>query len=53
MQEKLSKNVAKEQKVGFRGMLLGTLTASLLRNLSTGKDAIRVVEVMIKAVQDF
>ena len=27
------KNEAKEQKYGFRGMLLGTLGAGLLRNL--------------------
>ena len=30
-------NEAKEQKVGFHGMLLGTLGAILLGNLLTGK----------------
>ena len=32
---------AKEQKVGFLGMLLGTLGASLKGNLLTGKGTIR------------
>ena len=31
------KNEAKEQKGGFFGMLLGTIGASLLGNLSTSK----------------
>ena len=35
------KNEAKEQKGGFPRMLLGTLGASLLGNLSTGKGTIR------------
>ena len=35
------KNEAKEQKGGFLRMLLGTLSASLLGNLLTGKDTIR------------
>ena len=35
------KNEAKEQKVGFLGMLLDTLGASLLGNLLTGKATIR------------
>ena len=35
------KNEAKEQKGGFRSMLLGTLGASLLGNLSTGKGLFR------------
>ena len=30
-------NEAKEQKCGFLGMLLGTLGASLLRNMLTGR----------------
>ena len=34
---KTIKNKAEEQKGGFIGMLLGTLGASLLRNLLTGK----------------
>ena len=40
------KNEAKEQKRGFLGMLLGTVGASLLGNLLTGKGTIR-------ASQDF
>ena len=35
------KNEAKEQKGGFLQMLLGTLGASLLGNLLTGKSTIR------------
>ena len=35
------KNELKEQKRGFFEMLLGTLSASLLRNLLTGKGTIR------------
>ena len=35
------KNEAKEQKENFLGMLLGTLDASLLGNLLTGKGTIR------------
>ena len=34
------KNKAKEQKRGFLGMLLGTLGASLLGNILTGKGVI-------------
>ena len=34
-------------------MLLGTLGASLLENLFTGKGTIRVGECTIRAVQDF
>ena len=34
------KNEAKRQKGGFLGMILGTLTATLLGNLSIGKGAI-------------
>ena len=37
---KTIENKAKEQKGGFLGMLLGTLGAILLRNLSKGKRAI-------------
>ena len=37
-------NEAKEQKVGFLSMLLGTLGASSLENLLTGKDTIRASE---------
>ena len=35
------KNEAKEQKGGFLSMLLGTLGASLLGNLLTGKGVVR------------
>ena len=35
------KNETKEQKGGFLGMLLGTLSASLLGNLLTGKGIVR------------
>ena len=38
---KTIKNEAKEQKVGFLGMLLGTLGASLLGNLLLGKGIVR------------
>ena len=38
---KTSKNETKEQKGGFLSVLLGTLGASLLRNLSTGKGIVR------------
>ena len=56
------KNEAKEQKGGFPSMLLGTLGASLLENLFTGKGAIatsqgqgtiRAGEGAIRAGQDF
>ena len=45
------KNEAKEQKVGFFSMLLGTLGACLLGNLLTGKGAIRAGERAIAANQ--
>ena len=38
---KIIKNEAKEQKGGFLSMLLGSLSAILLRNLLTGKGTIR------------
>ena len=38
---KTIKNETKEQKGGFSGMLLGTLGASLLGNLLTGKGILR------------
>ena len=56
------KNEAKEQKGGFLSMLLGTLGASLLKNLLAGKGAIatrqeggtiRAGESTITAGQDF
>ena len=40
---KTIKNEAKEQKGGSLGMLLGTLRASLLENLLTGKGTIRQI----------
>ena len=39
---KTIKNETKEQKGGFLSMLLGTLRASLLGNLLTGKGIVRV-----------
>ena len=54
------KNEAKQQKGGFLGMLLGTLGASLLGNLLTGKGTMRVAEGAfrpgqgtVRAGQDF
>ena len=47
------KNEAEEQKGGFIGMLLGTLSASLLRNLSTGRGTIRAGEHTIRAGQGY
>ena len=38
------KNEAGQKKGGFLGMLLGTLGARLLGNLSTGKETITVGE---------
>ena len=43
------KNETKEQKEGFLGMLLGTLGASLLGNLLTGKGTIRAEGGTIRA----
>ena len=45
---KTFKNEAKEQKSRFLSMLLGTLGASLLGNLLTGKDTIRAGEGTIR-----
>ena len=39
---KTIKNQTKEQKGGFLNMLLGTLGASLLGNLLTGKEILKV-----------
>ena len=47
------KNEAKEQERGFLGMLLGTLGASLLGNLSTGKGTVRAGEGTVRTDQDF
>ena len=46
-------NKAKEQRGGFLNMFWGTLGASLLGNLSTGKGTIRAGEGAIRADQDF
>ena len=40
----VNKNEVKEQKGRFLSMLLGTLGASILRNLLAGKGAIRACE---------
>ena len=50
---KTIENEAKEQKGGFLWMLLGTLDASLLGNLLTGKSTIRAGEGTIRAGQEF
>ena len=50
---KTIKNEAKEQKRRFLGILLGTLGASLIRNLQTSKSPIRAGEGTIRAGQDF
>ena len=47
------KNEAKEQKGGFLSILLGTLGASLLGNLLTGKGTIREGEGTIRADEKF
>ena len=39
----------KEQKGGFLSLLLGTLGASLLGNLLTGKGIVRAGEVIVRA----
>ena len=47
------KNEAKKQKGGFLGILLGTLGASLLGNLLTGKSTIRAGQETIRASENF
>ena len=42
-------NEARDQRVGFLGILFGTLGATWLGNLLTAKDTIRAVEGTIKA----
>ena len=39
--KKITKTIEKEQNLGFLGILLGTLGASLLRNMLTGKVILR------------
>ena len=46
-------NEAREQKGEFLGMLLGTLDASLLENLLTGKGPITAGKGTVIADQDF
>ena len=50
---KIIKNKAKKTKGRFLGMLLGTLGATLLRHLLTGKNKIRAGEGTVRAGQDF
>ena len=50
---KTIKSESKEEKGGFLGMLLGTLGASLLGNLLTGKGTIRAAEGTVRVGQDF
>ena len=42
------KNEAKERKGEFLGMLLGTLTASMLRSAITGRGVIKASEATIR-----
>ena len=49
----LIKNEAKKRKGGFLSKLWGTLGASVLRNLLTGKGTIRACENMTRAGQYF
>ena len=46
---KTIKNETKEQKGGFLSMLLGTLGASLLGNLLSGKEIVRAGEGIVRA----
>ena len=46
------KNETQEQKGRFFGMLLGTLGASLLGNLLTGKGTVRTSECTVRAGKD-
>ena len=52
MSVKQLKMKQKQQIGGFISMLLGTLDASLLRNLLTGEDTIRAGKETITAGQD-
>ena len=47
---KTIKNETKEQKGDFLSMLLGTLGASLLGNLLSGKGTVRAGEGIVRAV---
>ena len=46
---KTIENEIKEQRGGFLGMLFGTLGASLLGNLLTGKDIMRADDGVVRA----
>ena len=46
---KTIKNETKEQKGGFLSMLLGTLGASLLGNILSGKGTVRAGEGIVRA----
>ena len=46
------KNEAKEQKGGFRSMLLGTLTSSISGNVLAWKGVKKVGEEVIRACQN-
>ena len=46
---KTNKNETKEQKGGFLSMLLGTLGASLLGNILSGKGTVRAGEGIVRA----
>ena len=46
------KNEAKEQKGGFRSMLLGTLTSSISGNVLAWKGVMKVGEEVIRACQN-
>ena len=47
------KNQSKEQQVGFVGMLLGTLAASILRSALTGRGVIWAGEGIIRTDNNF
>ena len=49
---KTIKNNTKKQEGGFLSMLLGTLGASLLGNLLTGKGLYRTGNVMYRTIKD-
>ena len=46
---KTIENETKDQRGGFLSMLLGTLGATLLRNLLTGKEMVRTGERIVRA----
>ena len=50
---KTIKNETKKQKGGFLSMLLGTLAASLLGNLLSGKGTVRTGEGIVRASYSF